>query len=276
MKVKAITFMAAAIAACMVCAVPACADEMSYDNMEDGMKTVINGDVNSDGKVNAGDITKIAAHIKGLKKLDDDSAVYGDVNEDGKVNAVDISATAASIKGLRPLNKISSRKDMRTARKLFRNKTYTIRLSSAESEMSISADLPNFIYKSVSNPGKEDQESMICTFKDNKYYVQDPETKQYTLTEAADPSIYNPSELTSVMMGEKYEYMGYKEDEGKSFEIYKSSTGKAYYVYEFDDGVFTNTTRYLSDGSVSVMKVEEFSDKGEVPDPDLEGYTKKG
>ena len=61
------------------------------------------GDVNFDGKINAVDITKIAAHIKGLKTLDTDGAAMADVNNDGKVNAADISKIAAHIKGLKLL-----------------------------------------------------------------------------------------------------------------------------------------------------------------------------
>ena len=62
------------------------------------------GDINGDGKVNAADITKAAAHIKGLKAIRDsyDFAV-GDVNEDSKLNAVDITKIAAHIKGIKVL-----------------------------------------------------------------------------------------------------------------------------------------------------------------------------
>lgn len=59
------------------------------------------GDVNGDGKVNVTDISKVAAHVKGIKKLDSESAA--DVNGDGKVNVTDISKIAAHVKGIKAL-----------------------------------------------------------------------------------------------------------------------------------------------------------------------------
>lgn len=58
------------------------------------------GDVNGDGKVNAADITKVAAHIKGKKSLTDDEKKRADVNGDGKVNAADLTSMAARVKGV--------------------------------------------------------------------------------------------------------------------------------------------------------------------------------
>ncbi|WP_242840453.1 dockerin type I domain-containing protein [Ruminococcus albus] len=57
------------------------------------------GDVNGDGKLNVTDITKVAAHIKGKKMLDDAVLQYADVNHDGKINVSDITKIAAHIKG---------------------------------------------------------------------------------------------------------------------------------------------------------------------------------
>jgi hypothetical protein len=61
------------------------------------------GDVNGDGAINVSDITKIAAHIKGKKKLTGDSLLAADVNGDGKVNVTDITQIAAHIKGKRQI-----------------------------------------------------------------------------------------------------------------------------------------------------------------------------
>ena len=63
------------------------------------------GDVDANGKVNAVDITKTAAHIKGLKTLNEDQKKRADVNYDGKINAGDITKIAAHIKGLKKLVK---------------------------------------------------------------------------------------------------------------------------------------------------------------------------
>ena len=60
------------------------------------------GDVNGDGKINAVDITKIAAHIKGLKKLTTEEMLFAaDVDDDGRINSADITRIAAHIKGLK-------------------------------------------------------------------------------------------------------------------------------------------------------------------------------
>ena len=70
---------------------------------EDPDETILLGDVNNDGKIKAADITKIAAHIKGLKTLDEGQKKRADVNIDSKINAVDITKIAAHIKGIKKL-----------------------------------------------------------------------------------------------------------------------------------------------------------------------------
>lgn len=61
------------------------------------------GDVNGDGKVNVTDVSRIAAYVKSVKKLDDDEMKCADINGDGKVNVSDISLLAAYVKGIKPL-----------------------------------------------------------------------------------------------------------------------------------------------------------------------------
>jgi hypothetical protein len=62
------------------------------------------GDVNNDGKINVTDITKVAAHIKGKRLLDDVARKRADVNHDEKINVTDITKIAAHIKGKRLLS----------------------------------------------------------------------------------------------------------------------------------------------------------------------------
>ena len=59
------------------------------------------GDINKDGVVNVSDISMLAAHVKGIKKLSDTSAA--DLNGDGNVNVTDISMLAAHVKGIKKL-----------------------------------------------------------------------------------------------------------------------------------------------------------------------------
>ena len=61
------------------------------------------GDVNGDGTVNVMDISKLAAHIKGIRSLTDDELARSEVNGDGTVNVMDISRIAAHVKGKKPL-----------------------------------------------------------------------------------------------------------------------------------------------------------------------------
>ena len=61
------------------------------------------GDVNSDGKVNVTDVSKTAAHVKGVKSLDSAGKSKADVNGDGKVNVTDVSKIAAQVKGVKKL-----------------------------------------------------------------------------------------------------------------------------------------------------------------------------
>ncbi|GEM_PF-1724945 len=55
------------------------------------------GDLNGDGRINVTDLSKLAAHIKGVKPLGDLS--NADINCDGKINVTDISALASYVKG---------------------------------------------------------------------------------------------------------------------------------------------------------------------------------
>ena len=57
------------------------------------------GDVNDDGKINITDVTLVAAHIKGKKKLGYWAQINADVNWDGKVNVSDLNLIAAHVKG---------------------------------------------------------------------------------------------------------------------------------------------------------------------------------
>ena len=61
------------------------------------------GDVNNDGFINVTDISKIAAHVKGIKSLTKEEMLRADVNPDGNINVTDISKTAAHVKGIKSI-----------------------------------------------------------------------------------------------------------------------------------------------------------------------------
>ncbi|WP_295154427.1 dockerin type I repeat-containing protein [uncultured Ruminococcus sp.] len=83
---------------------PACNyTEWSYISftLEDPNPKGIKGDISGDGTVNVSDISMLAAHVKGIKKLSD--AAAADLNGDGNVNVTDISMLAAHVKGIKKL-----------------------------------------------------------------------------------------------------------------------------------------------------------------------------
>ena len=59
------------------------------------------GDVDGNGKVNSADIVKVAAHIKGIKALDEKGKKAADVDANKKINSADIVKIAAHIKGIK-------------------------------------------------------------------------------------------------------------------------------------------------------------------------------
>ncbi len=61
------------------------------------------GDVNDDGSINVADISKLAAHIKGVRSLEGDELTASDVNGDGKISVTDLSAVAGHVKGIKDL-----------------------------------------------------------------------------------------------------------------------------------------------------------------------------
>ena len=57
------------------------------------------GDCNRDGIIDVTDIAIIAAHVKGVKKLDGRGPLTADVDETGLINITDVSTIAAHVKG---------------------------------------------------------------------------------------------------------------------------------------------------------------------------------
>ena len=72
----------------------------SDNNEKDGLI----GDANNDGKINVTDVSKTAAHVKGIRPLDENAQKRADVNGDNKINVTDIAKIAAHVKGIKPLS----------------------------------------------------------------------------------------------------------------------------------------------------------------------------
>ena len=74
-------------------------DDSSKPDNKDNML----GDVNGDGEINVTDIAMVAAHIKGIKALDENAVKAANVNGDAEVNVTDIAMIAAHIKGIKAI-----------------------------------------------------------------------------------------------------------------------------------------------------------------------------
>ena len=61
------------------------------------------GDVDGNGKIDVSDISKLSAHIKGIKAIDEKYIFNADVNGDGKIDVSDIATVSAHIKGVKPI-----------------------------------------------------------------------------------------------------------------------------------------------------------------------------
>lgn len=66
------------------------------------------GDLNDDGSINVNDISMLASHINGFKKLEGMALKAADVNNDGEVNYDDLSALADHIRGIKPINQVAT------------------------------------------------------------------------------------------------------------------------------------------------------------------------
>ena len=75
--------------------------EQQETAVETPEKTVQKGDINGDSKTDVSDISLIAAHVKGIKQLEDTDAA--DLDGNGMITVSDISKIAAHVKGIKAL-----------------------------------------------------------------------------------------------------------------------------------------------------------------------------
>ena len=80
--------------------IPKLTDEDTDTDADAGIK----GDVNSSGTITVTDISLAAAHVKGVKALEEQALQRADANSDGRLNVSDISLIAAHVKGIKALS----------------------------------------------------------------------------------------------------------------------------------------------------------------------------
>ena len=79
-------------------------DDKPTDGDTTGDQDDVKGDINGDGVVNITDVSKLAAHVKGVRAMEGDALARADVDGSGKVNVTDVSKLAAHVKNIRPLS----------------------------------------------------------------------------------------------------------------------------------------------------------------------------
>lgn len=62
-------------------------------------KKTVKGDVNGDGKIDVTDVSKLTAHVKGVKPLADTEKKAADINDDGRIDVADVSKLSNVVKG---------------------------------------------------------------------------------------------------------------------------------------------------------------------------------
>ena len=64
----------------------------------------LKGDTTGDGDLNVSDLAKLAAHVKGIRSIKGDDALFNaDINNDGDINVTDLTLLAAHVKGIRAI-----------------------------------------------------------------------------------------------------------------------------------------------------------------------------
>lgn len=272
MKLNRITAIASAAVMAITMAMPAFAAEETFETITKGLTLAVNGDINGDGKVNVTDISKTAAHVKGVSAIKNDAAFLADVNEDHRVNVTDISLIAANVKGTKKLAVLNSGSEMRKSRKIIDNSdSYTIQTTQRENDkinvMDVSRSGDN--YSIISNS------SSYMILYNGKHYSIDTEKKLYTVSEF-NPNSHFEKDMADVMLGKMYEYIGCKKDGDSTVEVYLNPIYPPYlYAYYFKDGVLSSTKCYSQDGNLLQVEFTKFEPSGTVTLPDLSGYTKE-
>ena len=62
------------------------------------------GDLNGDQRTDITDLMCMAAHVKGIKAIDEERVAAADINDDGDVNVTDLNMLAAHVKCIRSFN----------------------------------------------------------------------------------------------------------------------------------------------------------------------------
>ena len=111
MKAKRLVSAVLATAMAFSCAVSASANgnghnygeyEPEVGEIMHGCYSYINGDANCDGTINVTDVSKIAAHVKGIKPITDFlEFAAADTDKNGIINTRDVVRVAAYVKGIK-------------------------------------------------------------------------------------------------------------------------------------------------------------------------------
>ena len=281
MSIKKITAAAAAVfAAAVMCVVPAFAAE-TYETITQGLTLPANGDVNGDGTVNVSDIVMIASQVKGNKIMTGDSAYLADVNNDYNVNVTDVSLAAAQVKGKKTLENTAAGKNTKEARSFLRGEAYHVAVSQTVNgndaiiDIAVNGNDFRTEMSGMTNDGK--MSDLVYVMKGTDYYIIDTVNKTYMVKENVKSNISSQKDMASTMLGENYEYLGWKTIEGEVAEVFKNTSNDDevyYYAYFAKDGKLNKVLKYTDDGSVTFVNLSAIEAAATVEVPDLTGYKK--
>ncbi|MBQ8965738.1 dockerin type I repeat-containing protein [Ruminococcus sp.] len=276
---------AAAVMAAAVYAVPASAEEYTYDTIENGIKKELNGDINLDGNVDVTDLTRTAAFVKSISGMDDYS--LADFNEDGSVDVTDLMMLAGHVKGLKALPEETMGKYMANIRGGLRNSDLTL---SYTYSMGGHTYMEDFSVKGHDGYGEEkdinettgntERHNVIISLNDEQAYSIDYVNNSYEQTNDIGSAVseYNMilDEMDTALAG-SMTYKGIRRSGNTVYELY--SAYGAYFYYEFDisgnNVSLVGTRRYTETIDPVSLTFLESGKAHDIKVPDLSKLTKQ-
>lgn len=277
MKLKR-TFAAAAamVMAAAALAIPAGAEEFTYDTVTKDLTMEINdGDLNGDGDTDVTDLMKLAAHVKGLASLENTAAA--DLNSDGDTNVTDLMILAARVKSIRSIPAPACGENMKVYRGFHAEKDIKITLSSPEDEEPDSQELMLLGDEYVMDlKDGESGNKITLVKKDGKcYYTMPSDKTYYDITDSGDSYSDFAQTYLSAVLGYHLTYLGHRNEDGKASEVTEVYTfnDSIIYAYTFNSGVMTRIKIYEKDGTFHDTAVPVAGRTGNIVFPDFSEYT---
>ena len=276
---------AAAVMAAAVYAVPASAEEYTYETIENGIKKELNGDINLDGEVDVTDLTRTAAFVKSISGMDDYS--LADFNEDGNVDVTDLMMLAGHVKGLKALPEETMGKYIANIRGGLGDSDLTL---SYTYSMSGHTYMQDFSVKGRDSYGEEKDinettgnteiHNVFITLNDEKFYSINYVNGSYEQTDDSGvaASKYNIiSEAMDTALTGSMTYKGIRRSGSTVYELYSIYGAKFYYEFDISGNSVSlvGAMRYSEDMDPVSLAFLEAGKAHDIQVPDLSKLTKQ-